>query len=106
MTAAAKPSARVAKHHKTFERVYKPLLRYPTGRTEVIAQSGEHKQQGMTYPTRAAAVAAARHVMSTRHDDVLRRARLYRSQPGAVRRLQAEFELWGGEGSVLAAAAS
>ena len=97
---AATASARPAKCRHTGCRVYKPLLKMPNGRTQVLAQDGRYKHQGLTFPTRDEAVAYAERTLVTRREDVERRAAMREHSPSAQRYLQGEFTLWGGVGSL------
>jgi hypothetical protein len=91
---------------------YKPLIVYPSGKTEVCEKSpdrfdrhtkhgvikGNRMARGNTYETKEEAIAAAQHVIDIRRNDALRRIELYSKYPerqDSVRRIIEEAKLWG-----------
>ena len=91
---------------------FKPVIVYPTGKTEVCEQSPDrftrHTKQGIiprnrmargnTYATREEAIAAAQEIIDIRREHALDRLTKYSAHPDAVARITIEARLWGYEG--------
>lgn len=114
MTLAATATARAATSPNG-QKVFKPLLKIGT-KTTVLEQTGVRGLQGMTFPSKAEAIAYAQSVIGERLDDVWTRAcarqlsaqrqmadtTAWRAEQDASARayMQSEWEMWGGEGSL------
>lgn len=90
---------------------YKPLIKYPNGRTEVCEQSSERRDtgdvraggtkgnrmaRGTVYATRAEAVAAAQALIDLRLDDARKQLALGQKLGRDTRYALSYVALWGG----------